>query len=97
MITSDGISFLYEAINNNLSHGLILVDGSDVQVDIHKTELLDNKIRIFLYADETISGNITRYQIIEKSGKVFMEKNDNIVKDNERGLLLLFEIQVNEQ
>lgn len=96
MITTDGLNFIYKQITNNLLKAQLLINGTYKDVDIQKTEVTNDAIKIYVYSDETFIGQITRYRLITTDGKTFLERSENIAKDGARGLLVLFEIQLQE-
>lgn len=96
MITQDGLNFMYNTIKNNLYKAQVLVNGQYKDVNIQKVEVTTNSIKIFVYIDETITGQITQYRLITNDGKIFLTRNENITKDNTRGLLTVFEIKLQE-
>lgn len=94
-MTVDGMNLLFGFFENNLLKCQVLVNGNYVDVPIQRYEQTDNSIKIFVYIDETIVGQITQYRLISIDGKVFDAKSDTVTKDD-RGLLTLFEYQVQE-
>ena len=49
-----------------------------------------------LYVTEEFAGRITEYSLVMKTGEVLMTKTDSIVKDNKRGLILVFDLETKE-
>jgi len=96
VITQDGVNFLYKALKNGLYKAQVLVNGQYKDINIQTIEVTTNSIKIFVYADETITGQITQYRLITYDGKTFLTRNENITKDGTRGLLTLFEIKLQE-
>lgn len=96
MITPDGVSTLYQSVVDNVASATALVNGVDKPIAIQKFEMTSTSIKVYIYLDETIVGTITRYRLIQFNGKIFLEKLDNVTKDNTRGLLTLFEIDITE-
>lgn len=97
MIQPDGIALLYQTVTDNVTSATALVNGVDKTLPIQKFEQDGQSIKVYLYLDETIVGTITRYRLIQRNGKIFLEKSDNVLKDNSpRGLLTLFEINISE-
>lgn len=96
MIKSDGISLIYNSIVSNLLKGQVLIDGQFKDVEIQKTELTSNSVKIYIYLDETYVGQITDYRLITIAGKIFLERSENVTKNNTKGLLVLFEIVLQE-
>ena len=96
MITQDGLNFLYKALKNGLYTAQVLVNGQWRDINIQKVEVTTDSIKIYVYADETITGQITQYRLMTYDGKAFLTRNENITKDGTRGLLTLFEIKLQE-
>lgn len=96
MISSDGLNLIYNNITGNLLKGQALINGSYKDIEVQKTELTANSVKIYLYLDETYSGQITGYRLITIDGKVFLERSENIAKTTDKGLLVLFEIILQE-
>lgn len=96
MISSDGLNLIYSNITTNLLKGQALVNGSFQDVPIQKTELTANSVKVYLYLDETYVGQITDYRLITTAGKVFLERSENVTKTSAKGLLVLFEIILQE-
>jgi hypothetical protein len=96
MITQDGINFIYNTLKNGLYKAQVLVNGQYKDVNIQKVEVTTNSIKIFVYVDETVAGQITQYRLITVDGKTFLTRSENITKDNTRGLLTVFEIKLQE-
>ena len=95
-MTSDGIRLIYDCITSNIAKMQILINNTYKDIEIQRTELVGTNIKIFVYIDESFVGRITRYKLIMKNGKVFDEKNENLVKDDTRGLLTFFEYRIRE-
>lgn len=96
MITTDGTNLLYRLIKDNLLKAqIVLSTGNVIDVPIDRTELTENSIKIYVYVDEDVIGQIIKYKLISVDGKVFLERSENLSKDD-RGLLVLFEIQLQE-
>lgn len=96
MITSDGLNFFYTTIKNGLLKARALVNGQYQDIEIQKIEIGSSSIKIYVYLSELIVGQITHYQLLLTDGRVFLERSENITKDGTRGLLTLFEINLQE-
>lgn len=96
MISSDGLNLIYNNITTNILKGQALINGSFKDVEIQKTELTTNSVKVYLYLDETYVGQITDYRLITTAGKVFLERSENVTKTSDKGLLVLFEIILQE-
>jgi len=94
-MTADGMNLLFSFFKNNLLKCQVLVNGNYLDVPIQRYEQSSNSIKIFVYIDETVVGAITQYRLVSTDGKIFDTKSDTVTKDD-RGLLTLFEYQVQE-
>lgn len=96
-MTSDGIKLIYDNIVNNLLKFQVLINGSYKDADVHKTEIQGTSIKIYAYLDESFIGTITKFRLVMTNGKIFDERNDNVIKDDSRGLLTVFEYKIREE
>lgn len=96
MITEAGFNLLHRAIKDNADRPQVLIGSRWRDGQIQKTEVSNESIKIYCYFDETIVGRITRYRLLGKDGNTFLEKRDTADKDDSRGLLTMFEIQIKE-
>lgn len=96
MISSDGLNLIYNNISTNLLKGQALINGAFQDVPIQQTQVTSNSVKIYLYLDENYVGQITDYRLITTAGKVFLERSENVTKTSEKGLLVLFEIILQE-
>lgn len=96
MITEKGFEFLHKAIKHNADRPQALTNGNWRDGKVQKTEVTNNSIKVFCYFDETVVGEITRYRLLGKDGNIFLEKTDTADKSGDRGLLIMFEIQIKE-
>lgn len=96
MISSDGLTLIYNNITSNLLKGQAYINSKFQDVQIQKTELTSNSVKVYLYLDETYVGQITNYRLITLAGKTFLERSENVTKTSEKGLLVLFEIVLQE-
>ncbi|NSW90202.1 MAG: hypothetical protein HPY74_05905 [Firmicutes bacterium] len=96
MITSTGIEKVAEYIKALVSKGTYTISGVTKDVSILKTELTGGILTIYLYLDNTDSGNISNIKLIDIAGSVFADKPDNITKTNTKGLLIAFKFTISE-
>jgi hypothetical protein len=97
VITNDGLNKLANEIENCIDHGTYTVDGQKKDTPIYKVSVDGNKIRIFLYLDETEGiGTLSEFELIDEDGDVFAEKADSIEKGDLKGLLVAFDFNIQE-
>lgn len=96
-MTNAGLNRLARSIEDFISHGTYTVDGETKETKIYKVTVDDNKIRIFLYLDETKGvGNLSKFELIDDEGNVFDDKADSIEKGDLKGLLIAFDYNIQE-
>lgn len=96
MITSDGMKEITEQILNLVSHGEVVVNNETRQIEVYRTSISDNTVKIFFMLDDTVKGEITSSKVISKNGRVLLDKVEKITKNVTRGLLLVFTIRLTE-
>jgi hypothetical protein len=96
MLSAQGIAFLQRQIEKNISHGLAIVNGAQVRAYKYEINKKNSILQIKLKFDESVVGRITEYRLVLKTGETFMTKSENMVKDNKRSHLVLFELETKE-
>lgn len=89
-ITTTGHTKLKEFLLNNIKQGRYTMNGVKYLTPLYKTDLTGDVITIYLYLDDSVSGTITRFELLDQDGDVFDDQPDNIVKPNINGLLVAF-------
>ena len=96
MITDIGIKKIAETIGNIPVKGRIIVDGSAKDIEIYKRTIEGSKLTIHLLIDDTISGNITKKELVDVDNNTIFENAMAIEKSVSDGLLISFEINIKE-
>lgn len=96
MITNDGFLFLSKCIKDNITFPQARISGTWRNGDIQDIETTEKSVIIKCYFSEIIVGKIESYRLLLKNGNTLLAKNDTIVKDDSRGLLVVFEINITE-
>ena len=96
MITRQGIDLIANSILNLIDHGEIVIGKEVKKLDLYKTSIENNYMKVFLMLDDTVQGEITETKLISKSDEVLMNKADIIQKDTSRGLLIIFSLKIQE-
>ncbi|MDU5080220.1 hypothetical protein [uncultured Tissierella sp.] len=95
MITNEGIQEIAESILGIVSHGEVIIDNETKHIELYRTNISVNIVKIFFKLDDTLRGEITSSKVISKSGKILIDKAEKIEKDM-HGLLLVFSIKLTE-
>jgi len=89
-LTQVGISKQLARLQTSLSHATYLLNGSPRQVNIFKTELTGDLIRIFVYLDDTVSGTVSRISLVDVDGDVIALADRSFSKPQVQGLYSVF-------
>jgi hypothetical protein len=89
-ISSSGLLKVKNALIGLLLRGQYTKNGVVYTTPIFKTSVDGDNINIYLYLDDTVSGNVTQVQLIDRDGEVFDSQPENISKPSINGLLFTF-------
>lgn len=89
-ISDSGLLKFKNALVGLLLQGKYTKDGVVYTTPIFKTSVVGDNINIYLYLDDSVSGNITQVQLIDRDGEVFDSQPENIAKPSINGLLVTF-------
>lgn len=81
-------------IQGRISHGNYTVDGQVKEMQIYKLERSGDVITVQFYLDDTVSGNISKFQVLATDGTVFDDQPDSITKPSLNGLLVTFKYTI---
>jgi hypothetical protein len=85
------IELIKETFITRIKYGIVTVSGVNKQVPIFRAvATAEDEITVDLYLDDTISGNITKAQLILDNGQVIRERSNLGSKDETYGLLVGF-------
>ena len=89
-ITTAGHTKLKNWLMNTIKQGRFTKDGVQYFIPIFKVDLTGDVITIYLYLDDSVSGKITRIELLDQDGVTFDDQPDNITKPTINGLLVSF-------
>ena len=85
------IELIKETFTTRIKYGIVTASGVNKQVPIFRViATADDEITVDLYVDDTITGNITKAQLILDNGHVIRERTNLGNKDETFGLLVGF-------
>jgi hypothetical protein len=96
LITEKGINKIATLIVGLVKKGQVTVDGITKDVEIYRTTVDKDTLKIFLLLDDTFTGKIENKCLIDQDGEVIFENSNVIQKDTTRGLLIVFSIKISE-
>lgn len=89
-ITTTGHQKMKDWLRGKISHGTYTIGGLTKTMPIHALTQSGDIITVQFYLDNTVSGTITKFQVIDNDGAVFDDQPDNISKPSLNGLLITF-------
>jgi hypothetical protein len=96
LITEAGINKIATLIVNLIKKGQVTVDGVKKDVDLYKTSVDKDTLKIFLLLDDTFTGKIESKNLIDQDGEVIFEDSNVVQKDTTKGLLIVFSVKISE-
>lgn len=79
-----------------ISHGTYTIGGTVTTMPIQSLTSSGDVITLQFYLADTVSGAITRFQVIDKDGAVFDDQPDSIQKPALNGLLVTFKYTISK-
>ncbi|MFF2887027.1 hypothetical protein [Paenibacillus sp. NPDC057967] len=89
-ITTTGHNKLKDYLQGLIKEGRYYIGSTPTTVPIFKTERSGDVITFYLYLDDTVTGTINKFQLIDQAGAVFDDQPDSVAKPNINGLLVAF-------
>ena len=96
MITEKGLNIIANSILNLIDHAEIKINDEVKKINLYKTNIEKNYLKVFLMLDDTVKGKITETNLISKSNEILMSRSEIIEKDISKGLLIIFSLKINE-
>ncbi|MED3965054.1 hypothetical protein [Niallia taxi] len=79
---------------NMVKEGRYIIGGVTKNINIFKILQEGDQITFYLYLDDSISGNITAFQLIDVDGDLFDDQPDSVTKKDINGVLVAFRYTV---
>lgn len=95
-MTNTGLTKIKEGIAGLVQHCAYKKDGVEQTVAVYQTSVEGNVIRVRFYFDDTISGQLTDFRLIDVDGDVMDSKVDLIDKAPTGGVIIAFEYGLTE-
>lgn len=96
IITEIGMAEISAYIADYFQSVEITVDDAQVSLPIYKRIATKDGIKIYIMLDDTIVGNISRVVIYGIKSTVVVAKEEDIIKDSSKGLLVSIPISIVE-
>jgi hypothetical protein len=89
-ITNTGHQKMKDWLQSKIAYLRYTNNGVDKTALIFNISQAGDVITVQFYLDDTVSGNITRFMVIDNDGAIFDDQPDNITKPTLNGLLVTF-------
>jgi hypothetical protein len=96
LITETGINKIATLIVNLIKKGQVTVDGVKKDVELYKTSVDKDTLKIFLLLDDTFAGKIENKCLIDQDEEVIFLNSNVVEKDTTKGLLIVFSVKISE-
>ncbi|MGN8233245.1 hypothetical protein ACTHAL_001473 [Priestia flexa] len=89
-ITTTGHSKMKNFLKGLVKEGQYTLNGTKYKTPLYKVDLTGDVIKFYLYLDDKVTGNITRFELLDIDGQTFDDTPDSIDKKGISGLLVEF-------
>ncbi len=96
MITTAGLNKITEIFKGLIVSATCTIGSIAKDIVIDSITQTGNSILVKLYLDDNISGTTTKFQLKATDGTVLIDRPDNIVKPNTKGLYVMFNVNIQE-
>lgn len=93
-ITSTAHQKLKDWLQGRIAKGTYTIGGVTKDMPIYSLTQSGDVITLQFYLDDTVSGTITKFQVIDTDGAVFDDQPDSITKPALNGLLVTFKYTI---
>lgn len=89
-LTEVGIAKQAQRFVGSLSHATFEIGGTQTNIDIFKTSIVGDTVKVFIYFDDTVDGEIGNIKLIDKDGDVVAIAERVFNKPRTKGLYVAF-------
>lgn len=98
IITNSALNAVRNFWRDHIGSARYTIGGNTYDAQIHETKILsDSRVEISFYITANVTGTISKVVLLDGSGQVWVEKDENIAKtDSNSGYLYKFHFAVSE-
>lgn len=89
-LTGVGIAKQAQRFIDSLSHATYELGGTEKNIDIFKTSIVGDTVKVFIYFDDTVDGEVGNIKLIDKDGDVIAMAERVFNKPRIKGLYVAF-------
>lgn len=95
-LTQLGINKQAQRFSDSISHATYESDGAPKIIPIFNNIVEGETVKIYVFFDDTIIGNISDVKLVDKDGDVVAESDRAFTKPREKGLYIAFKYKYSE-
>lgn len=96
-ITVKGIEKNVNRFADSLNYAKYKLDNKDKTLDFLKTVKTEDTVKIYLYFDDGVVGNISDIEILDNEDEVIIKIDDYFTKESHKGFYILFRYRFVEE
>lgn len=81
----------------SISHARYLLNGEIKEVPLLKTSIEENKVKIYVYFDDGVVGNLKNISLIDVDGDAVATMKRELIKEARKGFYALFSYTFKEE
>jgi hypothetical protein len=100
-LTDVGIRKQAQRFIDSLSHATYELNGEEKQIDLFKTSVIGDEVKVYVYFDDSVAGEVGEVKLVDKDGDVIAHAVKSFSKPQIKGLYVVFkyrfvEVEVEE-
>ncbi|WP_026678224.1 hypothetical protein [Fictibacillus gelatini] len=93
-VTATGRTKTKNLLLNFIRDGQYTMNGKKYRTPIFKTDITGDIVTVYLYLDDSVSGTVTKFELLDPDGETFDDSPKNITKTAANGLLVYFQYKL---
>lgn len=89
-MTETGLRKIAQRFIDNLDHATYELDGVEKNIDILKRTIDGAEVKVYVYFDDTVVGNVANVKLVDKDGDVVAVSTRSFTKPSRKGLYETF-------
>ncbi|TKI72654.1 hypothetical protein FC756_00900 [Lysinibacillus mangiferihumi] len=86
------INLLFQTLLSHVRKGRFLIDGTERNIEIFRTERLGNTLRVMFYLND-YHGHVTYAALLDNQGEILVDGPTNFYKEH-TGFMYVFDIPI---
>lgn len=95
-LTQIGLNKQASRFIDSISHAEYTINGATGTIDIFKTSIEGDVVKIFVYFDDSVDGDVGNVKLVDKDGDVVAEAERTFNKPQTKGLYVAFRYKFTE-